>query len=289
MQKNKTHKPRNRPRRGYKYRKPLRPLSHFPHLPNLFLLLWTTQPERTNQARGEQPAKDTRSTANKGLLFLFFGVQQRGMVEKARTMARKLEIPQWKSGASDGLPSPTSPLDRASPRGWRHREAVGGVGLGILAALEAQPTAAAVPRVSAPVSIARRARLEVSELGCSGRCATSLCGGKSSSGSRPASPGAAFRVAEFLSCCDMCRRPLDGKDIFMYRGERAFCSMECRYHAIVSDEFQEEKERKRRAAAAAVPSAADGLPKKAATAEMSGSPCSGGGGQIFFTTGIVAA
>ena len=214
------------------------------------------------------------------------------MVEKARAMARKLEIPQWKSGGPDGLPSPTSPLDRASPRGWRHRDAVGGVGLGILAALEAQPAAgapAAVPRVSAPVSIARRARLEVSELGCSGRCATSLCGGKPSSpggGGLPTPPGAAFRVAEFLSCCDMCRRPLDGKDIFMYRGERAFCSMECRYHAIVSDEFQEEKERKRRAAAAA-----DGLPRKSAAADMAGSPCGGvaGGGQIFFTTGIVAA
>ncbi|KAF8698711.1 hypothetical protein HU200_034963 [Digitaria exilis] len=214
------------------------------------------------------------------------------MVEKARTMARKLEIPQWKSGSSDGLPSPTSPLDRASPRGWRHRDAVGGVGLGILAALEAQPASAAVPRVSAPVSIARRARLEVSELGCSGRCATSLCGGggaqKASSDGRPGSPGgAAFCVAEFLSCCDVCRRPLDGKDIFMYRGDRAFCSMECRYHAIVSDEFQEEKERKRRM----LSSAADGLTKKAAAAaEMAGSPCSGGsGGQIFFTTGIVAA
>jgi len=209
------------------------------------------------------------------------------MVEKARAMARKLEIPQWKSGAPDGLPSPTSPLDRASPRGWRHRDAVGGVGLGILAALEAQPAAgapAAVPRVSAPVSIARRARLEVSELGCSGRCATSLCGGGKSSSS--GSGGPAFRVAEFLSCCDMCRRPLGGKDIFMYRGERAFCSMECRYHAIVSDEFQEEKEQKRRAAAAA-----DGLPRTSAAADMAGSPCGGGGGggQIFFTTGIVAA
>jgi hypothetical protein len=221
------------------------------------------------------------------------------MVEKARTMARnKLEIPpQWKSGASsDGLASPTSPLDRASPRGWRHRDAVGGVGLGILAALEAQPSAstaaaAAVPKVSGPVSIARRARLEVSELGCSGRCATSLCGGggaraqKASSPDGGGSPGSAFRVAEFLSCCGMCRRALDGRDIFMYRGERAFCSMECRYHAIVSDEFQEEKElRKRRTAAAA----ADGsLPRKAA--DMAGSPCSGGSGQIFFTTGIVAA
>ncbi|KAL6650107.1 hypothetical protein ACP70R_014331 [Stipagrostis hirtigluma subsp. patula] len=215
------------------------------------------------------------------------------MVEKARTMARVLEIPQvgrstWKAGASDGLPSPTSPLDRGaapSPRGWRHRDA-GGVGLGILAALEAQPSAAAAAataRVSAPVSIARRAaRLEVSELGCSGRCPTSLCGGGPSTTPAPGG-GAAFRVAEFLACCDMCRRPLDGKDIFMYRGERAFCSMECRYHAIVSDEFKEEKERKRRAVAVS----SDAPRKAAAAAEIAGSPCNGGG-NIFFT-GIVAA
>lgn len=208
------------------------------------------------------------------------------MVEKSRTaVARQLDIPApastrspWKS---DGLPSPTSPLDRAgapSPRGWRHRDASGGVGLGILAALESQPSAAVASATSAPVSIARRAaRLEVSELACSGRCATSLCGGggPSSSARRP------FRVAEFLSCCDMCRRPLDGKDIFMYRGDRAFCSMECRYHAIVSDECREDKERKRAAVAAS-------LKKSDAVAEMAGSPCNGGG-QIFFTTGIVAA
>ncbi|PWZ57661.1 hypothetical protein Zm00014a_006030 [Zea mays] len=204
------------------------------------------------------------------------------MVEKARSMARKLEIPQWKH---DGLPSPTSPLDRASPRGWRHRDAVGGVGLGILAALEAEgplpgAAAGAAPRVSIP---RRAARLEVSELACSGRCATSLCGGPVS-GRAGGGGGAAFRVAEFLSCCDMCRRALDGKDVFMYRGERAFCSMECRYHAIVSDEFreaEEEKERKRRAAAADVP-------RKSAAEMVAGSPCSGGG-QIFFTTGIVVA
>jgi hypothetical protein len=200
------------------------------------------------------------------------------MVEKARTMARRLEIPQWKA---DGLPSPTSPLDRASasPRGWRHRDAVGGgVGLGILAALEAEGPPQPAPRVSIP---RRAARLEVSELGCSGRCATSLCGGVGPAPARPGG-GAAFRVAEFLSCCDMCRRALDGRDIFMYRGEKAFCSMECRYHAMVSDEFKEDKERKRRAAVS-----------RTSAAEMAGSACSGGGGggggQIFFTTGIVAA
>ncbi|KAL5209338.1 hypothetical protein ABZP36_004961 [Zizania latifolia] len=212
------------------------------------------------------------------------------MVEKAWAMARKLDVSMaagrspWQSDG--GLPSPTSPLDRAaapSPRGWRHRDA-GGVGLGILAALEAQEqapaAAAAAPRVSAvAVAVAsctrRAARLEVSELDCSGRCATSLCG---------SGAGAAFRVAEFLSCCDLCRRRLDGKDIFMYRGERAFCSMECRYHAIVSDEFQEDKERKRRAGVAAPRD----VPKKVAAADIAGSPCSGGG-QIFFTTGIVVA
>ncbi|WVZ57226.1 hypothetical protein U9M48_007636 [Paspalum notatum var. saurae] len=186
------------------------------------------------------------------------------MVERARTMmSRKLEIPQWKS---DGLPSPTSPLDRASPRGWRHRDAVGGVGLGILAALEtgAQPAAEAAVRASAPV----------------------LCGARPSAGSGAGSTGAgrgAGAADQFLACCDMCRRALDGRDIFMYRGERAFCSMECRYQAIVSDEFQEEKERKRRAAAVV----AD-VHAVASAAEMAGSPCRGGG-QIFFTTGIVAA
>ncbi|KAG8063091.1 hypothetical protein GUJ93_ZPchr0003g16950 [Zizania palustris] len=205
-------------------------------------------------------------------------------------MARKLDVslaagrsPPWQS---EGLPSPTSPLDRAaapSPRGWRHRDA-GGVGLGILAALEAQEQApaAAAPRVSA-VAIAsstrRAARLEVSELGCSGRCATSLCG---------SGDGAAFRVAGFLACCDLCRRPLDGKDIFMYRGERAFCSMECRYHAIVSDEFQEDKAPRRLAGPAAPRDVPNKVTSAAVAAEIAGSPCSGGG-HIFFTTGIVVA
>lgn len=152
------------------------------------------------------------------------------------------------------------------------------MGLGILAALEAEGPPQPAPRVSIP---RRAARLEVSELGCSGRCATSLCGGVGPAPARPGG-GAAFRVAEFLSCCDMCRRALDGRDIFMYRGEKAFCSMECRYHAMVSDEFKEDKERKRRAAVS-----------RTSAAEMAGSACSGGGGggggQIFFTTGIVAA
>lgn len=45
---------------------------------------------------------------------------------------------------------------------------------------------------------------------------------------------------DFLSACFFCKRHLGlGKDIFMYRGDRAFCSAECRYQQIVVDERKE--------------------------------------------------
>lgn len=41
----------------------------------------------------------------------------------------------------------------------------------------------------------------------------------------------------FLSFCYSCKKNLgQGKDIYMYRGEKAFCSNECRYKEIISDE-----------------------------------------------------
>ncbi|KAJ6848359.1 uncharacterized protein M6B38_273920 [Iris pallida] len=41
----------------------------------------------------------------------------------------------------------------------------------------------------------------------------------------------------FLDHCYLCRqRLLDGKDIYMYRGDRAFCSEECRFRQIFMDE-----------------------------------------------------
>lgn len=46
--------------------------------------------------------------------------------------------------------------------------------------------------------------------------------------------------ADFLYACYLCRRRLSPqKDIYMYRGDRAFCSQECRYQQIVSDEEKE--------------------------------------------------
>ncbi|KAJ4722488.1 protein MARD1 [Melia azedarach] len=41
----------------------------------------------------------------------------------------------------------------------------------------------------------------------------------------------------FLSFCYACKKNLDqGKDIFMYRGERAFCSSECRFQEMMLEE-----------------------------------------------------
>lgn len=45
---------------------------------------------------------------------------------------------------------------------------------------------------------------------------------------------------DFLSYCYACRKNLgQGKDIFMYRGEKAFCSRECRYQEMLFDEEME--------------------------------------------------
>ncbi|RRT51030.1 hypothetical protein B296_00024906 [Ensete ventricosum] len=60
-----------------------------------------------------------------------------------------------------------------------------------------------------------------------------------------------FAVAEFLRCCFLCKKKLDGMDVYMYRcpsllpfclccrGEKAFCSEECRYQQMLLDELSE--------------------------------------------------
>ncbi|KAF5748405.1 hypothetical protein HS088_TW04G00358 [Tripterygium wilfordii] len=49
-----------------------------------------------------------------------------------------------------------------------------------------------------------------------------------------------YPVADFLSCCNLCKKQLHGKDIYMYRGEKAFCSPECRSRQIMVDERKEQ-------------------------------------------------
>eukprot|EP00250_Pteridium_aquilinum_P004914 c15094_g1_i1 orf=505-1329(-) len=49
-----------------------------------------------------------------------------------------------------------------------------------------------------------------------------------------------FAACDFLSVCFFCKCHLThGKDVYMYKGDKAFCSAECRYQQIVSDEFKE--------------------------------------------------
>ncbi|KAJ6791898.1 Uncharacterized protein M6B38_241860 [Iris pallida] len=52
----------------------------------------------------------------------------------------------------------------------------------------------------------------------------------------------AIKTAPFLKKCGLCSRRLrTGKDIYMYRGEIAFCSLECREQQIVNDEWLEKR------------------------------------------------
>ncbi|KAE9602504.1 hypothetical protein Lal_00049738 [Lupinus albus] len=52
-------------------------------------------------------------------------------------------------------------------------------------------------------------------------------------------PELSFPTSTFLSSCHLCRNKLHGKDIYMYRGEKAFCSSECRSSQIMMDECKE--------------------------------------------------
>ncbi|GAB4854203.1 hypothetical protein Ancab_022786 [Ancistrocladus abbreviatus] len=46
---------------------------------------------------------------------------------------------------------------------------------------------------------------------------------------------------DFLSFCYFCKKKLEeGKDIYMYRGEKAFCSLDCRLEEILIEEGKEE-------------------------------------------------
>ncbi|XP_020203064.1 FCS-Like Zinc finger 13 [Cajanus cajan] len=80
--------------------------------------------------------------------------------------------------------------------------------------------------------------------------------------------GPSYPTSDFLSSCHLCRKNLNGKDIYMYRGEKAFCSNECRSRQIMKDE---RKERCRSEASRSV--------------ELSSSPYTR---DHMFSTGIVA-
>ncbi|KAL5065452.1 hypothetical protein RYX36_027189 [Vicia faba] len=46
-----------------------------------------------------------------------------------------------------------------------------------------------------------------------------------------------FKVSSFLHQCFLCNKKLlPEKDIYMYKGDRAFCSVDCRCKHILTDE-----------------------------------------------------
>ncbi|WVZ64754.1 hypothetical protein U9M48_014229 [Paspalum notatum var. saurae] len=52
----------------------------------------------------------------------------------------------------------------------------------------------------------------------------------------------AVETAAFLRACGLCRRRLGpGRDTFMYKGEAAFCSLECRERHITQEEWKDNK------------------------------------------------
>ncbi|XWS21539.1 hypothetical protein CRYUN_Cryun30bG0062900 [Craigia yunnanensis] len=49
-----------------------------------------------------------------------------------------------------------------------------------------------------------------------------------------------METPHFLRSCGLCRRRLvPGRDIYMYRGDSAFCSLECRQQEMNQDEMKE--------------------------------------------------
>ncbi|KAJ6989430.1 FCS-Like Zinc finger 15 [Populus alba] len=59
----------------------------------------------------------------------------------------------------------------------------------------------------------------------------------SATASLPSYRSCSFPVPAFLEQCFLCgQKLLPGKDIYMYKGDRAFCSVECRCRQIFMDE-----------------------------------------------------
>ncbi|KAG6658160.1 hypothetical protein CIPAW_04G141100 [Carya illinoinensis] len=71
------------------------------------------------------------------------------------------------------------------------------------------------------------------------RCSNKL-GNIKDSETRSEETFSGYPTSDFLSSCHLCSKSLHGKDIYMYRGEKAFCSTECRSRQIMMDERKEQ-------------------------------------------------
>ncbi|PUZ74304.1 hypothetical protein GQ55_1G054000 [Panicum hallii var. hallii] len=137
------------------------------------------------------------------------------------------------------------------PRPRRSFDA-GGVGLGIVADMSRACLTGAEPIAIGPA--ARRRAREEDELSESYTCVITHVAGAGGGSVRKrvyrgfgdgggwlveADDEVPAQAADFLSRCCLCDKRLDGLDIYMYRGEKAFCSSECRCHQMLMDDRAE--------------------------------------------------
>ncbi|KAF5812107.1 putative Zf-FLZ domain-containing protein [Helianthus annuus] len=149
-----------------------------------------------------------------------------------RPVIRKLITPGTSPTSPTSLTSPLE-LKVLSPTGVINRN-MGGIGLGIVAALE-RAEFSGMGRMWSHANPVSRLRI----VGDRGKVTKG--GGK----------GCIFNISPgdddmrlpqpdgFLNSCHLCNKRLHGKDIYMYRGEKAFCSPECRSRQIGMDERPE--------------------------------------------------
>ncbi|WOL16448.1 hypothetical protein Cni_G25235 [Canna indica] len=91
------------------------------------------------------------------------------------------------------------------------------------------------------------------------------------------SSSSSSRGSAFLEHCFLCRRKLQqGEDIYMYRGDRGFCSEECRRRQIYMDEESGKKDCCSLAAASASAEGAERRRRRATGADR-GRAIAGGG------------
>ncbi|XP_059645086.1 FCS-Like Zinc finger 6 [Cornus florida] len=66
--------------------------------------------------------------------------------------------------------------------------------------------------------------------------------GRTSAGDHTHTETSTTTTAHFLRTCGLCKRRLaTGRDIYMYRGDTAFCSLECREQQMKLDERKEKR------------------------------------------------
>ncbi|KAL6888761.1 hypothetical protein ACP4OV_009787 [Aristida adscensionis] len=171
--------------------------------------------------------------------------------QKASPPARRGSVAKLTTASSSlaNLLSVFVGANSPEPRPRRSFDAGAGVGLGIVAAMSDACLAGGAEPIAIGAAARRRAR-EEDELSESYTCViTHVAGGGSvrkrvyfgfgGGGWLLEADEAPAPAADFLSRCCLCDKRLDGLDIYMYRGEKAFCSSECRCHQILIDDRAE--------------------------------------------------